>query len=106
MTKVLLFDSVQQSEATLPLNEIKTLRVEGKELCIVRTAEGIFVFEKECPHRGFDLTNGHINGQSEVVCPYHAYRFHLKTGEEGFQQCEDLKVFSTRLVSDQIFIEL
>ena len=104
MSKVLFFESHADAEETLPLGEIKKLKIEGKEICATRTNEGIFAFEKNCPHRGFALELGHINGEGEVVCPFHTFRFSLKTGEESFQQCNDLTVFDIYAHNGKLFI--
>ena len=106
MSKVLLFESNADAEEALPLGEIKKLHVEGKEICATRSAEGIFAFDKDCPHRGFALERGHINAEGEVVCPFHTFRFNLKTGEESFQQCNDLKTYAISESKGQLYLDI
>jgi nitrite reductase/ring-hydroxylating ferredoxin subunit len=106
MAKFLVFENNEVAEASFPVNKIKDLKVDGKRLCMVRTVEGFFAFAKECPHRGFDLELGNINGELQVVCPFHDYKFNLKTGEESYGECHDLKTYPIFSEEGKLFIEI
>ncbi len=60
-------------------------------------AEGqYYALDNLCPHRGGPLADGHSDSMS-VVCPWHAWKFDLKTGEcDGIpgvkQKCYPVKI--------------
>jgi len=94
MEKILIFESKTEAEKVIQLNQIRKLRIKGQYYCITQTTEGFILFDQECPHSGHDLSEGAINGFMEIVCPSHAYRFHLKTGECN-RPCAELKIYRT-----------
>lgn len=106
MEKYLVFDSKEQAEKTIPLNQIKKIRLDHQIVCLAHTQKGFRAFEKNCPHLGDDLSRGTLNPFGEVVCPWHSYRFDLYTGEECENRCKTLKVFRTDWESGQLYIFL
>lgn len=93
MDKYLVFESKEQAERVIPLNQIKKIRIGKLELCLAKTHQGFKAFEKNCPHLGDDLSKGKINPMGEVVCPWHSYRFNLTSGEECENRCAELKTY-------------
>jgi nitrite reductase (NADH) small subunit len=67
-------------EADLP-REGQVCEAAGGRLCVARVNGQIAVLDNICPHNDGPLGQGMIeNGR--VICPYHAWAFDLKTGEE------------------------
>jgi 3-phenylpropionate/trans-cinnamate dioxygenase ferredoxin subunit len=60
--------------------EIKKVEIAGYEYLIARVEGRFFATDNFCTHEGGDLSRGHIEG-NEVVCPLHAGRFKVETGE-------------------------
>ncbi|HAS44523.1 MAG TPA: Rieske (2Fe-2S) protein [Microscillaceae bacterium] len=77
-----IFASIDEASTKVPLNTTKRARIGTQKVCIAHTSEGFFAVDDECTHMRASLTNGHLNNYSEVICPWHGYRFCLKTGEE------------------------
>lgn len=50
------------------------VKVCGQELVLFRTEHGVAALEDRCPHRGFPLHEGRVEG-GRVVCPYHGWRW-------------------------------
>lgn len=93
MAKFTLGKSKDDVMGMLPEGDIKITQLGARKVCVVRAGEDVFAFEQQCPHRGAALKDGHINGQGEVICPLHAYRFDLKTGRlASGGSCGDLQV--------------
>lgn len=105
MKSIVLFESLIQAENTLALNETKKFRYNEIEFCMHRNKKGYFAFESKCPHMSAYLTNAKVNGLNEVVCPWHAYKFSLITGEEAEARCKDLKVYKTNLDGEKLMID-
>ena len=53
--------------------------VEGREILIVATAEGVRVFSGVCPHLGGPLTRECVRGDL-IRCPWHKYEFGVSDG--------------------------
>jgi nitrite reductase (NADH) small subunit len=65
----------------LPVGLGRAFEVGGKRVALFRTRKGgVFAVDNRCPHKGGPLAEGMLAGDS-VVCPLHAFRFELKTGE-------------------------
>ncbi|OJJ20104.1 hypothetical protein BKI52_16665 [marine bacterium AO1-C] len=77
-----IFASTEDANKQVPLNTTKRARIGTQKVCIAHTSEGFFAVDDECTHMRASLTNGRLNNFSEVVCPWHDYRFCLKTGAE------------------------
>ena len=103
--EVKLFDSIAEAKNTLEQKVPRLVKVEGKNLCIIRIDENILAFENECPHMGESLHNGKLNYLNQIVCPLHTYRFDTKTGEEANQRCGSLK-FVKVITRGSIYLEI
>ncbi len=71
----------------LPLGTARLVRVDGQRLCVVRTGDGVHAVDNACPHEGYGLTQGTVNG-TVLTCQWHNWKFDLidgtcLVGEEG-----------------------
>lgn len=80
------------NSSDLALNEIKPITVEGKDLALVRTSQGLGVVARKCTHMGADLCKGKIEG-NQIVCAKHGARFDAQSG----QPCGDAKVLFLKM---------
>lgn len=77
------------------LDEFRTVEVGGREVCVVRTAVGVFAIGSKCPHQAANMCGGAVKGTMEpserneyrfaqegeiVTCPWHGYEFSMRTG--------------------------
>jgi nitrite reductase/ring-hydroxylating ferredoxin subunit len=87
-----------KSEVRLRLQEDKPqlLVIHGKRICLVFRHDQTYAVEDSCPHNGESLSKGSINYLGEVICPWHGYRYELKSGRESGQRCRDLITYPTR----------
>lgn len=77
-----LFTDIEDATSQVPLHSTKRARIGTQKICIAHTNEGFFAVADECTHMRASLTSGHLNDYNEVICPWHSYRFCLKSGEE------------------------
>jgi nitrite reductase (NADH) small subunit/3-phenylpropionate/trans-cinnamate dioxygenase ferredoxin subunit len=59
-----------------------TVNVEGQEVAVFavpEAASGYCALLNSCPHAGAALAEGHVSN-GEVSCPWHGWRFDLRTG--------------------------
>lgn len=80
----------------IPLGEGREFEVEGELIAVFRSRDGgIFGAQARCPHRAGHLADGIIGG-GLIVCPLHAFRFDLATGNPvgpAGMDCHALKTY-------------
>ncbi len=64
----------------LPIGSMKMVRVEDHRLCLVRTSDGVFALEHACPHEGYGMTQGSVDGNL-ITCAWHNWKFRVDDGE-------------------------
>ena len=63
--------------AKLPL----TIELAGKPVNIVRIGDALHAYSAECPHMLAPLSEVPVDNEGCVTCPWHGYRFDVKTGK-------------------------
>jgi len=65
--------------ADLPEGSTKMIRVDGQRVCLVRTASGVHALDHACPHEGYGLTQGNLDGDL-LTCAWHNWKFRVTDG--------------------------
>src|SRR5829696_4454080 len=65
--------------ADLPIGSLKLVKIEGRRLCIVHTASGVHALDNACPHEGYGLTTGDLDGEL-LTCAWHNWKFKVDDG--------------------------
>lgn len=104
MKQFLFGNSPDSVNDLFPDRVIKRLLLDEEEIGVLRIGNTFFAFQSSCPHRGASLIQAHINGQGEIICPLHQYRFDLKTGMLKMGFCGDLKIFQTQLTEEGLLV--
>lgn len=102
-----VFSSLETAEATIAPYKAVTIYLKAIELRIslARTDSGWYAVTDACPHMGVSLSKGICNKFDEIVCPWHAYRFSLKTGEEtSGHDCKDLKTYPVKIEDHALYV--
>jgi nitrite reductase (NADH) small subunit len=92
--------------SSIPEGEGRTFEIGTARLAVFRSRAGaVFATQADCPHKGGPLADGLLGG-STLICPLHAQKFDLTTGEALSGGCP-LKMYPARLsASGQILVEL
>ena len=64
----------------IPLREGRAVKVGEEEIAIFNLGDRYLAVGNRCPHRGGPLADGIVAGQT-VVCPLHAWKVCLTSGE-------------------------
>jgi nitrite reductase (NADH) small subunit len=81
MTTLTKTEVVLGSVEQIPYGEGREFEAGGKLIAVFRSRDGrVYATQAKCPHREGPLADGLIGG-SEVICPFHAWKFDLLTGE-------------------------
>lgn len=83
----------------VPLGEGRCFQFNDVSFAVFRTRAGmVFATQASCPHRAGPLADGLIGGTT-LVCPLHAYKFDLASGQPVGNECAALKTYEVS-VSD------
>ena len=89
------------------VQQMHTVSIEGREILIVRTAEGLFAVEDRCPHAEQPLSTGTVEGNL-LTCRHHGVRIDLRTGRVvesmGFLGLQPLNIFTVEENEGSIWI--
>ena len=88
-----LYQSKTEAISKVPAGKKIKITVDGRPICLVNIDNTFHAVSNSCPHLGESLSNGTLNYLGEIVCPWHSYRFNLKSGEEAMRRCKDLKIY-------------
>ena len=75
----------------LAIGSMKMVRAGDHRLCLVRTSEGVFALAHACPHEGYGMTQGSLDGNL-ITCAWHNWKFRVDDGEciiGGSSHCFD-----------------
>lgn len=94
----------------LPLAELDehgkcVVRVEGKQILVVRAAERVFAFSNRCPHEGFPLSEGECSSAGVLRCNWHNWTFDLVSGATLIGG-DTLPQYPVRIENGRVFIEI
>jgi nitrite reductase (NADH) small subunit len=64
----------------IPPREGRAVAVGGRELAVFNLGDRFLATDNQCPHQGGPLCDGIVTGSS-VVCPLHAWKVSLVSGE-------------------------
>jgi nitrite reductase (NADH) small subunit len=93
--------------ASIPRREGRAVSVGGRQLAIFNLGDRFLAVENRCPHLGGPLADGIVTGCA-VVCPLHAWRIRLDSGDVerpgGGSAC--VRTFATRIDGDVVLVQV
>lgn len=81
------------------------VRIDGKQIALFDTRDGIFACNNRCPHEGYPLREGSLDDQCRLTCNWHNWKFDLRTGENAFGG-DRLRTYPVELRGDEIWIDV
>jgi len=82
--------------SSIPPGEGRCIEALGRKIAVFHTrAGGVYAVQAECPHRAGPLADGLVGGTT-LICPLHAWKFDLATGEALFGDC-GIKTYPVRV---------
>jgi nitrite reductase (NADH) small subunit len=79
--------------------------VEGVAVCLANVRGELSALDNRCPHRDGPLGQGWIEGDT-VICPWHSWAFHVKTGLSEYPADEQVTVFPVRVDGNDVLVEM
>ena len=81
------------------------VRIDGKQIALFETPQGIFACNNRCPHEGYPLREGTLDDQCRLTCNWHNWKFDLKTGDNAFGG-DRLRTYPVELRGDEVWIDV
>ena len=66
-------------KADMAIGSMKMVRVGGHRVVLVRTATGFHALDNACPHEGYGLVQGGLDGEL-LTCEWHNWKFNVADG--------------------------
>ena len=85
--------------------QFKVVQVDGQRIVLFRVGDRHYAMDASCPHEGGPLADGAIEGL-RIVCPWHGYDFHLKTGECGMDPDLRALTYPVKIQGEDLLIEV
>lgn len=92
--------------------KIVPIEAGGRKLLLARVGDTYYAAQRKCPHLGFNLCRGALDGAA-VVCPLHKAKFDLATGAVdrdpkllflSMKAKNDLAVYPVRIEGEDILV--
>ncbi len=80
-------------------------KVGGEDLSIYKVGESLHAIGNACPHRGAPLSEGLLD-DCVVVCPWHGFRFDVRTGQNPDGMPYQVKSYKLRVEGEDIQVEI
>jgi nitrite reductase/ring-hydroxylating ferredoxin subunit len=93
------------SLADLAEGGVMTVSLDGHQIALFRTPEGVFAVDNRCPHMGFPLDRGTVK-DCILTCHWHHARFDLHSGGAFDPWADDVRAFPTKVEGGGIFVDL
>ncbi|WP_198046043.1 Rieske (2Fe-2S) protein [Novosphingobium aquimarinum] len=94
--------------------QMMPIEAKGVKLLLARVGDAYFAAQRKCPHLGFNLCRGKLEGRA-VVCPLHKAKFDLATGEIerdprllfiGMKAKSDLATYPTKIEDGAVLVAI
>ena len=84
--------------AEFPIGAMKLVKVDGRRLCVIHTSTGIHALDNACPHEGYGLTTGDLDGEL-LTCAWHNWKFRVSDGHCVLGE-EDVRTHAVDVADD------
>jgi nitrite reductase/ring-hydroxylating ferredoxin subunit len=82
---------------------VKSVQVNKKRICLIKTEDRWFATQAKCPHAGADLSQGWCKN-GKLICPFHRYEYDLQSGKGAPGQDDYIDTYPLQIRQDGIYI--
>ena len=92
----------------LPEGAGRVFPAEGRRIALFRVGDEVFALDGVCPHWGGPLDEGTVSVERmEVTCPWHRFRFDLRTGRNVLSDIRDpARTYPVETRGGEVFVTL
>ena len=93
------------SLAELPEDDVIGVEVNGRDIALYRTDEGIFASDNRCSHGNARLSDGFLE-DGEIECPLHQGRYCIKTGKAMCSPLtEGVTIYPVQVEEEKVYLK-
>lgn len=89
--------------AELKKNKRKVVNVNKEEIALFYLDGKVYAINAVCPHKGGPLGEGDLDDE-EVICPWHAFMFNVKTGACLNQPALSVRSYKVKVEGEKVKI--
>lgn len=93
------------SLAKFPPGSLVEVEVGGRTYAVCNAGGSVYAVDGVCPHAGGPLGHGALH-DCMLVCPWHAWEYDVRTGQNDFDPDLKIDTFPVRLDDGEIYIEV
>ncbi len=87
-------------------NQQAVVKIDNKQLALIKGQdEEIYAIDNRCPHEGFPLSEGTVDGKNYLTCNWQNWKFCLKTGDCVIGG-DDVRTYPIKVVYEHIYVDL
>ena len=91
--------------ADLPEDDVIGIDVNGHDIALYRTEDGVFASANLCSHGNARLSDGFLE-DGEIECPLHQGRFCIKTGTAMCSPLtEGIATYPVQIEGEQVYLK-
>jgi NAD(P)H-dependent nitrite reductase small subunit len=92
--------------AQIPEDGGLQVKLGSAELALFRVDDRVFAIEDPCPHAGFPLSQGQLDGRV-VICPAHGWEFDLESGASPYHpEAALVRRFAVRVEAGEVWVDV
>jgi nitrite reductase/ring-hydroxylating ferredoxin subunit len=80
-------------------------KIGGKQIALFAIGDEVHACNNRCPHEGYSLREGTVDGACVLTCNWHGWKFDLRNGENLYQG-DRLRIYPTKVVEGQVWVEV
>jgi nitrite reductase/ring-hydroxylating ferredoxin subunit len=80
-------------------------KVGGKQIALFAMGEDVYACNNRCPHEGYPLREGTVDGACVLTCNWHGWKFDLKNGENLYQG-DRLRIYPTKIEDGIVLVDV
>ena len=93
------------SMAELEKSEALLVRIDGRQIALFNTSQGVRACDNRCPHEGYPLSQGSLSSDCTLTCNWHNWKFNLDSGENLYGG-DRLRTYPVEIRDDQIWVDI
>jgi len=81
----------------------KVFRVAGKQIALFRRSDSVHACNNRCPHEGYPLSEGDLDGDCVLTCNWHNWKFNLENGRNLYGG-DRLRIYPVEVRGDEVWV--
>jgi nitrite reductase (NADH) small subunit len=90
----------------VPPGTVTTVRAGDEEIALVHCGGSFYATQNACIHLEGPLGQGHVEDDCLLTCPWHGWRYDVRTGENDFDLAIKLRTFEVAVEDGDVRVRV